>query len=675
MSKVLVLNIKGIEIVIQCDIKEKINDIYQRFLSSIPKDLYKINFIYNEKKVKNDLSLEEIANEKDRKRNIMNIFVLEFNSIIKNKNIKKSKYIICPECSENIKINIDDYNMHLFDCKNRHIKNNILISEYDCLQNFDISKINCNICQQKFNNNFYSCFTCGTNICFKCKKSHDKNHKIINYENKNIFCEKHFEPYIKYCNLCKKNICNLCNDNHKNHDILLFDDLLIKKEDLIKEMSEFKNYKNKFFSNINIIMNKLINTIDIIETYYNTCNNIINSYDFKNKNYYILQNMNEFINYNHIIMNDMKFILDEKDIFCKFKKIIELNIRMNTKKGEAYKIKIQKNPNFKFKSDLTNRNYTNGINDIFEIFISYKNKKEYLVISDKNYNLEIIKLLNLKVIISLKGHLNIITMIRYFINNKNNNEYLISADNQIIIVWDITNNYKIINKIYHQYKINNEDIIASCLLIFTNKQKDYIITSTTRKRPYCEEYNFYANKVYVLNKGNLVKSFDYATANNKIYYLLDWYNKKNDKYYIIRFNNSNLCIVALLNNEYYDELEIRNSSCGFIYNNENNYFLYFCTYDGYIGLYDLYNKILLKYIEFINSKFNFIIQWNNKYAIVSNQNKKSFQIIDLKNNRIISNIYGNNDNTIISVKKIYHPNYGESLLSSYNDGFIKLWIL
>ena len=231
MSKVLVLNIKGIEIVIQCDIKEKINDIYQRFLSSIPKDLDKINFIYDEKKVKNDLSLEDISNEKDRKRNIMNILVLEFNSIIKNKNIIKSKYIICPECSENIKINIDDYNMHLFDCKNRHIKNNILISEYDCLQNFDISKINCNICQQKYKNNFYSCFTCGTNICFKCKKSHDKNHKIINYENKNIFCEKHFEPYINYCNLCKKNICNLCNDNHKNHDILLFDDLLFKKED------------------------------------------------------------------------------------------------------------------------------------------------------------------------------------------------------------------------------------------------------------------------------------------------------------------------------------------------------------------------------------------------------------------------------------------------------------
>ena len=236
-------------------------------------------------------------------------------------------------------------------------------------------------------------------------------------------------------------------------------------------------------------------------------------------------------------------------------------------------------------------------------------------------------------------------MIRYFINNKNNNEYLISADNQIIIVWDITNNYKIINKIYHQYKIKNEDIIASCLLIFTNKQKDYIITSTTN------------------------------TAENKIYYLLDWYNKKNDKYYIIRFNNSNLCIVELLNNKYYDELEIKNSSCGFIYNNENNYFLCFCTYDGYIGLYDLYNKILLKYLEFINSKFNFIIQWNNNYAIVSNQNKKSFQIIDLKNNKIISNIYGNNDNTIISIKKIYHPIYGESLLSSYNDGFIKLWIL
>ena len=63
MSKVLVLNIKGIEIIIQCDIEEKINDIYQRFLSSIPKDLSKINFIYDGKKVKNDLCLKEMSND------------------------------------------------------------------------------------------------------------------------------------------------------------------------------------------------------------------------------------------------------------------------------------------------------------------------------------------------------------------------------------------------------------------------------------------------------------------------------------------------------------------------------------------------------------------------------------------------------------------------------------
>ena len=159
------------------------------------------------------------------------------------------------------------------------------------------------------------------------------------------------------------------------------------------------------------------------------------------------------------------------------------------------------------------------------------------------------------------------------------------------------------------------DIIASCLLIFTNSQKNYIITSTT-----CG-LNRTIN-VYLLSKGNLVNKFDPKYG---IYYLLDWYNKKNDKYYIICFSWGSLSIVELLGNKFYDKKEIYDSNYGFIYNEQSNYYLCFCTYRGYIGLYDLYNKIIVKFINFSDSKFNSIIQWNNKYVIVSNQNKNLFK--------------------------------------------------
>ena len=61
-----------------------------------------------------------------------------------NKNNKsiRSKEIICPECGESITININDYKIKLFDCKNNHIKY-LSFKELEKSQNIDESKIIC----------------------------------------------------------------------------------------------------------------------------------------------------------------------------------------------------------------------------------------------------------------------------------------------------------------------------------------------------------------------------------------------------------------------------------------------------------------------------------------------------------------------------------------------------
>ena len=111
--------------------------------------------------------------------------------------------------------------------------------------------------------------------------------------------------------------------------------------------------------------------------------------------------------------------------------------------------KFKKEPqNLKYKLDLTKSNTDGGWNDIFEVFVCYRDNKEYLVSPNVNYyNLDIFTLFDDKKILSLKGHKNKIRTIRYFINNKNSykyNEYLISGDdNKIVIIWDINNNYNI----------------------------------------------------------------------------------------------------------------------------------------------------------------------------------------------------------------------------------------
>ena len=65
------------------------------------------------------------------------------------KNLIKSNEIICPECYENILLNIKDYKINLYNCKNNHKFNNILLTEFDGYLNLDISKIICHICKSK----------------------------------------------------------------------------------------------------------------------------------------------------------------------------------------------------------------------------------------------------------------------------------------------------------------------------------------------------------------------------------------------------------------------------------------------------------------------------------------------------------------------------------------------
>ena len=122
-------------------------------------------------------------------------------------NIIKSKSIICPECKEDIKFSIDDYDINLFECRNKHDIDNIFLDKFDSTQNINVSQIKCQICGKYnivniFNNIFYRCNNCKINICPICYSNHDKNHNMVNYDDKNFICEEYNKLYIAYCKGC-----------------------------------------------------------------------------------------------------------------------------------------------------------------------------------------------------------------------------------------------------------------------------------------------------------------------------------------------------------------------------------------------------------------------------------------------------------------------------------------
>ena len=315
---------------------------------------------------------------------------------------------------------------------------------------------------------------------------------------------------------------------------------------------------------------------------------------------------------------------------------------------------FRKNPNLKFKLNICQTNITRGIIDIFAVFISYIDKKEYLISPNYlNHNIDIILLFDNKITISLKGHENLITTVKYFINPKNNKEYIISSDyDYSIFVWDIQDNYNIL------YKFKATSRIYSSLIIFPI-QKDEV-----NKIVFID----YKIKVFSLENGKRLDNNNSTQPSPN--YLLEWFNKKNNQYYIINLNDTSINITNLLDLKYaYLGYGLDKYFSGFIYTEKDKDILCNNKSNGDIQFWDLYEKKIIKIIETGKGLLTKLIKWNEKYLITVNY-LKNFRIIDIAQKKAISNI----GKGIIDINKIEHPIYGESLIVATNKHGINLFI-
>ena len=401
-------------ILIQCDINDRMKEIINKYILKASIDKNSVIFLYSGNIIDEELKLSEIIG-KDKKDKIK-ILVNSLDNINDNKSIIKSKYIICPKCNENVKYKINDYKIYLYECKNGHRMNNILLDEFEKTQYIDISKIECNICKENnksntYKNGFYKCLTCETNICPLCKSSHDNSHNIINYEQKNYICEKHNEIYIKYCNECKLNLCIMCEKEHKNHKNISYGDIIPDNDKIMEYMKDLRKSINIFNKNIEEIINKLEKVKKNIEIYYNINNNIINNYIIKNRNYEILQNVNEINNNN--IYDEINIINNDEDINNKIINIINIYNKMINKDISEINIlydiskKVNWIENGKDTITIFGNEFVENNKNICKMIIDneeYEIKEKFNI---KNYNKNV---LNIK----LKGIDNIIDMSNMF---------------------------------------------------------------------------------------------------------------------------------------------------------------------------------------------------------------------------------------------------------------------
>ena len=348
--------------ILQCEKEDKLKNVCEKFVSKKNVNINNLYFIYNGSQVNLNLTFDEVVDSIDRNLNEMKILVHERNKTIDIEELTKPKEILCPKCKEHCRISIKDYKIKLYECKNKHEINSILLNEYKNTNNIiEEEKIICDNCDiskgNKHNNKFYKCITCKKFLCPLCMSIHN-NHIVIDYDKLYYTCFIHNQIYNLYCTECKTNLCNLCEKEHLSHKIVYYKEIIPNENEVKKLLYEFKIKIDKFNSDIRGIVKMLNKVIENMDIFYNINCDILNSYEPTKGNYQTLQNINEIKNI--ININDINKVINDNNIYNKFHNLLNISNKMTDK--NLYNNVIVK--------DIDKEKQNNQTND--EILITYK---------------------------------------------------------------------------------------------------------------------------------------------------------------------------------------------------------------------------------------------------------------------------------------------------------------
>ena len=394
---------------------------------------------------------------------------------------------------------------------------------------------------------------------------------------------------------------------------------------------------------------------------------------------------------------------------------------MNLKKKSHYieiekntdfdKFLFENNPCFKYKENIcTDFNYAYWICDTFDVYYPSFDKKElylaYSIFNEKE--IKILRISDKKKIKSLSGHLNFIDKVKICYNEKDKHHYLLSSDwNYSLYIWDLDNNYEIKHKIITQYT----NYLYSFLAYF---KLNYIITSSVGVG---EDIDYI--KIFSFIDGKWIRNMDDSDINEALYCLI-WEKEKNlNESYVIACCYEKISIYNLINGSLYGNLILDiKESCGDYYYSGfisyDNKYLYTDSNEGYINIWDLYEKTLVKSILLKDSRLYKIIPWSiyvsysidkddmnlykiyNNYILVCDKSKSSILAINIifrskikdefinkiededeksfYKYEIMNSILNANKSAFKMVKKIIHPIYGDSILCSDENRKIDLWV-
>ena len=367
------------------------------------------------------------------------------------------------------------------------------------------------------------------------------------------------------------------------------------------------------------------------------------------------ENKNKLQNTNNIINNNVK----EKTF---------INSNLPNDLTETNLVDFSNPKKIKFFQYLTKDSYTTSIIDYaFNIFKSINNIF-YLIYANKNKSIICLNLNNNQKINEIKNaHNEIIINFRHYLDVINKRDLLLSLSNRLgksnIKLWNI-NNFECILSLENIYRKDN--ILATFL---RKNNENFIITCN--------------NTIYENDSTEPIKIFDFKgnqinimnDSDDNSHFIDVYYDKKTLNIYIITGNRGYIKSYDYNNNKlyhkYYDKNKDQGICFSIIIKNENNTTKIICSCNkGFIRIWNFHKKNLLNKIKICYNLLG-ICLWNNEY-LFAGSNDKTIKLIDLEHEKVIKILNGHHNQEVTTIKKIFHPKYGECLITYGIDNII-LW--
>ena len=580
----------------------------------------------------------------------------------------ENKCYLIPE----IKFIEDNNNIKICcECEKKHLKK-LEMSQFR--KNYHQSDINSVQCDNYHNKNAdFFCFNCQK---FECKDCNERNHKAFNSKisinDYDTNCYKHLSPFSSFCTQCKINLCRKCENEHKEHKLILLDDIKInddtekiidgKIEKLKKENDSLAKNVSKVISEIKQRIDSILSKYGTIKEYFDNMIAIMNEI----KNSYMRAKKNEKFNYS--IKQNFKYLTEYN-----FNKIL---IDLDVKKTQIEE-EIKGNKNANIVSIKTKGN--NSYNAIMDERIIKEQKDKG--IEENLRNKDIIKLKEKKQIYKARDRINQIGICRdgkMICVSKCGDIFIFDKEGKLLLKFEE-------GKQYNSMDVVDDNHFLTCsnkIEFFTyNEKENKLSLSQTEEQAFSYLKIIFVNHkiMYSCNSNNNISIWNFQKEEKKwkesqlnhdkfnVTSILRIYNNAEKQWQLISAGIFSIKFWNINENKLIPIESMKNISCC----NSNSLKkltddLIICGGITYIYIISLINRNLVKKID-TNFRINSLLI-DTDFFIAGEENG-SLTIYNMKYYSIIKSIPYAHQSLVSALRKMRN----DDIISGGEDGKIKIW--